>query len=66
MRELSVEERERISNSDDFMRFFDKATRIVERAMTEKIDLFTDYTGVDATDQDGCVQYVVKYNDSIK
>ena len=42
--------------SDDFMRFFDKATRVVERAMTEKIDLFTDYSGADNLDQDGSVQ----------
>ena len=30
---------------DDFQKFFDRATRIVERALHEEINVFVDYTG---------------------
>lgn len=31
--------------SEDFQRFFDRAGRIVERALAECVDISTDYTG---------------------
>ena len=31
--------------SDDFHKFFDRATRVVERALYEDANLFVDYTG---------------------
>ena len=44
-RELSEEEKQVILMSEDFQRFFDRSTRLVERAIWEESDLFVDYTG---------------------
>ena len=52
VRELTEEERRQILMSDDFMRSFDRTARIIERAMSEQIDLLTDYTGEDGDDDD--------------
>ena len=44
--ELSQEEKEAIMMSDDFHKFFDRSTRLMERAMCEdQHSLFVDYTG---------------------
>ena len=44
--ELSQEEKEAIMMSDDFHKFFDRTTRLMERAMCEDHQsLFVDYTG---------------------
>ena len=53
MRELSEEERRKIETSEDFQHFFDRAIRVVERALYEDIDIFTDYSGIEAEDRDG-------------
>ena len=53
VRELSDDEKNHIISSENFTRFFDKATRVVERAMCERIDLFMDYTGEDSAENDG-------------
>ena len=46
MAELSQEEKEAIMMSDDFHKFFDRTTRLMERAMCEDHQsLFVDYTG---------------------
>ena len=44
-KELSEEEKQVIMMGDDFQKFFDRATRIVERALSEDINVFVDYTG---------------------
>lgn len=31
--------------SEDFQRFMDKTSRIVERALAESVDIYADYTG---------------------
>nr|CAG4644687.1 EOG090X03UT [Leptodora kindtii] len=49
-RELSEEQKQMIVLSEEFQRFFDQSTRIVERALSEHVDLFVDYTGVSNTD----------------
>ncbi|XP_063227712.1 cytoplasmic dynein 1 intermediate chain isoform X23 [Bacillus rossius redtenbacheri] len=46
VRELSEEEKQMIILSEEFQRFFDRATRIMERALSESVDIYTDYTGV--------------------
>ena len=44
--ELSQEEKEAIMMSDEFHKFFDRTTRLMERAMCEDHQsLFVDYTG---------------------
>ncbi|XP_049766026.1 cytoplasmic dynein 1 intermediate chain-like isoform X13 [Schistocerca serialis cubense] len=46
VRELSEEEKQMIILSEDFQRFFDRSARIMERALCESVDIYTDYTGV--------------------
>ena len=50
LRELSEEEKQVIVMSEDFQRFFDRSTRLVERAIWEEPNVFIDYTG---TSRDG-------------
>ena len=47
--EISDEQRQHILNSQDFSQFFDKATRLVEKAICENTDICFDYgeTGED-------------------
>lgn len=52
MIELSEEQKEHILSSQEFGRFFDKATRLMERALCEDIDIFMDYSGGEAEEQD--------------
>ena len=52
VRELSDEEKERIMASEDFQRFLDRSTRVVERAMSENVDIFVDYSGGDGDDEE--------------
>nr|CAG4651719.1 EOG090X03UT [Triops cancriformis] len=50
VRELSEEEKQMIVLSQEFQNFFDSSTRIVERALSENVDLFVDYTGATELD----------------
>ncbi|XP_058804113.1 cytoplasmic dynein 1 intermediate chain isoform X5 [Phymastichus coffea] len=45
VRELSEEEKQMIILSEEFKRFMDKTSRVVERALSENVDIYTDYTG---------------------
>ncbi|XP_017886811.1 cytoplasmic dynein 1 intermediate chain-like isoform X20 [Ceratina calcarata] len=45
VRELSEEEKQMIILSEDFQRFLDRASRILERALGESVNIYTDYTG---------------------
>jgi len=44
-KELSEEEKNVVMMSQPFQKFFDRATKIVERALAEDLNLFVDYTG---------------------
>jgi len=51
-KEFTQDQLEQIHKSDQFWQFLDKATRVVERALTEtQVDIFTDYQA-DGADQD--------------
>ncbi|XP_065052749.1 cytoplasmic dynein 1 intermediate chain 2-like [Rhopilema esculentum] len=50
--ELSEEQRSHILSSQDFSQFFDKATRLVEKAICENMDICFDYGG-SAEDAEG-------------
>ena len=52
MLELSEEQRSHILSSQDFSQFFDKATRLVEKAICENMDICFDYGG-SAEDAEG-------------
>ena len=45
VQELSEEEKEMVMLSEEFKRFIDRSSRIVERALGETVDIYTDYTG---------------------
>nr|CAG4647794.1 EOG090X03UT [Moina brachiata]SVE92931.1 EOG090X03UT [Moina brachiata] len=50
VRDLSDEEKQMILLSEDFNRFFDQSSRIIERALGEQSDIFVDYTGASESD----------------
>uniref|UniRef100_A0A7N8XQ52 Dynein cytoplasmic 1 intermediate chain 2 n=1 Tax=Mastacembelus armatus TaxID=205130 RepID=A0A7N8XQ52_9TELE len=54
--ELTEEEKLQILHSEDFVNFFDHSTRIIERALSEHVDLFFDYSGRDLEDKEGEIQ----------
>ncbi|XP_066582150.1 cytoplasmic dynein 1 intermediate chain isoform X13 [Prorops nasuta] len=45
VRELSEEEKQMVILTEDFQGFLDRTSRIVERALGESVDIYTDYTG---------------------
>lgn len=49
-RDLSDEEKQMILMTEDFQKFFDQSSRIIERALSEQVDIFADYTGASETD----------------
>ncbi|XP_052004529.1 dynein, cytoplasmic 1, intermediate chain 2a isoform X2 [Xyrauchen texanus] len=54
--ELTEEEKLQILHSEDFMEFFDHSTRIMERALSEHVDVFFDYSGRDMQEKEGEMQ----------
>ncbi|OXB77977.1 UNVERIFIED_CONTAM: hypothetical protein H355_009548 [Colinus virginianus] len=54
--ELTEEEKQQILHSEEFLSFFDQSTRIVERALSEQINIFFDYSGRDLEDKEGEIQ----------
>ncbi|TRY90457.1 hypothetical protein DNTS_011815 [Danionella cerebrum] len=55
-RELSEEEKQQILHSAEFMMFFDHSSRIVERALSEHVDVLFDYSGRDMDEKEGEMQ----------
>uniref|UniRef100_A0AAY4AVQ3 Cytoplasmic dynein 1 intermediate chain 1 n=1 Tax=Denticeps clupeoides TaxID=299321 RepID=A0AAY4AVQ3_9TELE len=55
-RELTEEEKQQITHSEDFVIFFDRSIRVVERALAEDSDIFFDYSGRDMEDREGDMQ----------
>ncbi|XP_045487615.1 cytoplasmic dynein 1 intermediate chain isoform X2 [Pieris rapae] len=45
VRELSNDEKQTIMLSAEFQKFVSKAGRVIERALAEEVDIYTDYTG---------------------
>ena len=41
--------------TEEFTTFFNKTSRIVERALDEDIDIFVDYAGGEGEDMERCV-----------
>ncbi|XP_046704019.1 cytoplasmic dynein 1 intermediate chain 1 isoform X2 [Silurus meridionalis] len=55
-KELTGEERQQIVHSEDFLIFFDRSIRLVDRALAEDLDIFFDYSGRDMEDKEGETQ----------
>ncbi|XP_021434711.2 dynein, cytoplasmic 1, intermediate chain 2a isoform X4 [Oncorhynchus mykiss] len=54
--ELTEEEKLQILNSSEFITFFDHSTRIVERALSQHVDVFFDYSGREMEEKEGEIQ----------
>ncbi|XP_057191823.1 dynein, cytoplasmic 1, intermediate chain 2a isoform X2 [Triplophysa rosa] len=54
--ELTEEEKLQILYSEEFVNFFDHSTRIIERALSEHVDVFFDYSGRDMEEKEGELQ----------
>ncbi|XP_072540092.1 dynein, cytoplasmic 1, intermediate chain 2a isoform X5 [Salminus brasiliensis] len=54
--ELTEEEKQQILHSEEFLTFFDHSSRIVERALSEHVDVCFDYSGRDLQDKEGDTQ----------
>uniref|UniRef100_H2V8L0 Dynein cytoplasmic 1 intermediate chain 2 n=1 Tax=Takifugu rubripes TaxID=31033 RepID=H2V8L0_TAKRU len=54
--ELTEEEKLQILHSEEFANFFDHSTRIIERALSEHVDLFFDYSGRDLEEKECEIQ----------
>uniref|UniRef100_A0A8C5AR85 Dynein cytoplasmic 1 intermediate chain 2 n=1 Tax=Gadus morhua TaxID=8049 RepID=A0A8C5AR85_GADMO len=54
--ELTEEEKLQLLHTEDFMSFFERGSRIVERALGERVDVCFDYSGRDLEDKEGEMQ----------
>uniref|UniRef100_A0A8K9WZ29 Dynein cytoplasmic 1 intermediate chain 2 n=1 Tax=Oncorhynchus mykiss TaxID=8022 RepID=A0A8K9WZ29_ONCMY len=54
--DLTEEEKMQLLHSEEFMAFFDRGSRIVERALSERVDVCFDYSGRDLEDKEGEMQ----------
>ncbi|KAM9485737.1 dynein, cytoplasmic 1, intermediate chain 2a isoform 4-T10 [Salvelinus alpinus] len=54
--ELTEEEKLQILHSEQFITFFDHSTRIVERALSQHVDVFFDYSGREMEEKEGEIQ----------
>ncbi|KAL8608058.1 Cytoplasmic dynein 1 intermediate chain 2 [Nucella lapillus] len=52
VREMSEEEKNQVMMSENFQKFFDSTSRIMERALAEEVDIFVDYSGKDGSGKD--------------
>uniref|UniRef100_H3BWS9 Dynein cytoplasmic 1 intermediate chain 2 n=1 Tax=Tetraodon nigroviridis TaxID=99883 RepID=H3BWS9_TETNG len=55
-KELTEEEKLQVLHSEDFLTFFERGSRIVERALAEQVDVCFDYSGRDLEDKEGDLQ----------
>ncbi|XP_052454868.1 cytoplasmic dynein 1 intermediate chain 2 isoform X8 [Carassius gibelio] len=51
--DLTEEQKQQILHSEEFVTFFDHSSRIVERALSEQVDVFFDYSGRALQDKEG-------------
>ncbi|XP_075067872.1 cytoplasmic dynein 1 intermediate chain 1 isoform X3 [Mixophyes fleayi] len=55
-RELTEEEKQQAVHSEEFLIFFDRTIRVIERALAEDSNIFFDYSGRDLEDKEGDIQ----------
>ncbi|XP_068196217.1 dynein, cytoplasmic 1, intermediate chain 2a-like isoform X1 [Antennarius striatus] len=55
-KELTEEEKLQVLHSEEFLSFFERSSRIVERALAEQVDVCFDYSGRDVEDKEGELQ----------
>lgn len=59
-KELTEEEKDQIVHSEEFLIFFDRSIRMVERTLAEDLDIFTDYSGRDMQDRERSGRFSLK------
>jgi len=47
-RELTEDEKRNIESSEEYLQFLARSVRVIERALAEEVDIFTDYVGEEA------------------
>uniref|UniRef100_A0A668ANC9 Dynein cytoplasmic 1 intermediate chain 2 n=1 Tax=Myripristis murdjan TaxID=586833 RepID=A0A668ANC9_9TELE len=55
-KELTEEQKLQLLHSEEFLSFFERGSRIVERALAERVDVCFDYSGRDLEDKEGEMQ----------
>ncbi|XP_075443413.1 cytoplasmic dynein 1 intermediate chain 1 isoform X4 [Ascaphus truei] len=55
-RELTEEEKQQVVHSEEFLMFFDRTIRVIERALAEDSNIFFDYSGRDLEDKEEDIQ----------
>ncbi|KAK1805060.1 hypothetical protein P4O66_019422 [Electrophorus voltai] len=55
-RELTEEEKQQLLHSEEFVIFFERSIRVMERALAEDSNIFFDYSGQDLEDKEGDLQ----------
>lgn len=55
-RELTEEEKQQVLHSEEFLMYFDRTIRVIERALAEESNIFFDYSGLDVQEREGDVQ----------
>ncbi|XP_072269013.1 cytoplasmic dynein 1 intermediate chain 1 isoform X3 [Pyxicephalus adspersus] len=55
-RELTEEEKQQAVHSEEFLIFFDRTIRVIERALAEDSNIFFDYSGGDLEEKEGDIQ----------
>ncbi|XP_052389167.1 cytoplasmic dynein 1 intermediate chain 1 isoform X2 [Carassius gibelio] len=55
-RELTEEEKQQVLHSEEFLIFFDRGIRVMERALAEDSNIFFDYSGRDLEEKEGDLQ----------
>ncbi|XP_024129435.1 dynein, cytoplasmic 1, intermediate chain 2a isoform X2 [Oryzias melastigma] len=55
-KELTEEEKLQVLHSEEFLSFFERGSRIVERVLAEQVDVCFDYSGRDLEDKEGDLQ----------
>ncbi|XP_035385351.1 cytoplasmic dynein 1 intermediate chain 1 isoform X3 [Electrophorus electricus] len=54
--ELTEEEKQQLLHSEEFVIFFERSIRVMERALAEDSNIFFDYSGQDLEDKEGDLQ----------
>uniref|UniRef100_A0AAR5Q3C0 Cytoplasmic dynein 1 intermediate chain n=1 Tax=Dendroctonus ponderosae TaxID=77166 RepID=A0AAR5Q3C0_DENPD len=62
IRDLSEEEQQMIILSENFQHFMDRAGRIMERALCETVDIYTDYSGIGEEGLDEKCHQTISFN----
>lgn len=64
-KDLTEEEKKQILHSEDFLNFFNRSIRLVERTLADDLDIFFDYSGRGMEDREGSGHFLLEPNKTI-